>query len=107
MLVQKIRDNYPDDTITIVYHSQGTIISMAASLISAPDTLFVMNSPYRLTSIVVDSLSNEDEDYITTAARENTFSSVVDAIAKNYKRLENNKDLQSRLSVGKPAEGQA
>ncbi|HBU6977029.1 TPA: hypothetical protein MC633_005630, partial [Raoultella planticola] len=49
-LVDSIRKKYPKDTVTIVSHSQGTMIAMAAVAIAehAPDALFVLNSPYAL-----------------------------------------------------------
>lgn len=94
------------NTITLVSHSQGTMISMGASLISSPDALFVMNSPYRMFHDFMDGFTLETPDNSTDQARENTLAQVVEAVAQHFEKLKNNPDLQSRLSVGKPCEGE-
>jgi pimeloyl-ACP methyl ester carboxylesterase len=48
-LIDTIRKECPCDTITVISHSQGTMIAMGATLLCktrAPDALFVINSPY-------------------------------------------------------------
>ncbi|MDC4404583.1 alpha/beta fold hydrolase, partial [Acinetobacter baumannii] len=47
-LIKTIRNQHPEDTVTVLSHSQGTMIALAAAAIEAPDALFVMNSPYAL-----------------------------------------------------------
>ncbi|MGK3144625.1 alpha/beta hydrolase [Pantoea sp. C2G6] len=55
-LTKTIRDKHPEDTVTVLSHSQGTMVALAAA-IEAPDALFVMNSPY--------ALDNEMTTYIS------------------------------------------
>ncbi|HGF1364685.1 hypothetical protein M8U34_08125 [Enterobacter cloacae] len=56
-LIKTIRDKHPEDTVTVLSHSQGTMVALAAAAIEAPDALFVMNSPY--------ALDNEMTTYIS------------------------------------------
>ena len=59
-LIDLIRRESPHDTISVMSHSQGTMIAMAATLMCkerAPDALFVMNSPYALDDKRTDSLT--------------------------------------------------
>ncbi|WP_017774816.1 T6SS effector phospholipase Tle3 domain-containing protein [Paraburkholderia kururiensis] len=59
-LIDTIRTECPRDTVTIMSHSQGTMIAMAATALCkkrAPDALFVMNSPYALDDKITDALT--------------------------------------------------
>ena len=69
---------YPLDTITLMSHSQGTMIAMAATTLCkkrAPDALFVMNSPYAMDDKMTDALSCGGERP-TAQARVNTFRNI-------------------------------
>ncbi|MBQ0213582.1 alpha/beta hydrolase [Proteus vulgaris] len=56
-LVRKIRENNPYDTVTVISHSQGTMIALVAAAIEAPDSLFVLNSPYATKDNFLNSYS--------------------------------------------------
>ena len=87
-LVDEIRTKYPLDTITLMSHSQGTMIAMAATTLCekrAPDALFVMNSPYAMDDKMTDALSCGGERP-TAQARVNTFRNIANRI-KQDKRV--------------------
>jgi pimeloyl-ACP methyl ester carboxylesterase len=88
-LIDKIRTQYPRDTLTIMSHSQGTMIAMAASLLCktrAPDAVILMNSPYALEDKVTDSMTSGDYRP-TNQARVNTFVNLIQRIDKDKKPL--------------------
>ena len=87
-LVDEIRTKYPLDTITLMSHSQGTMIAMAATTLCkkrAPDALFVMNSPYATNDKMTDAAACGGERP-TAQARVNTFRNVANRI-KQDKRV--------------------
>nr|WP_152969191.1 hypothetical protein [Amantichitinum ursilacus] len=90
-LVARIRSAYPSDTVTIVSHSQGTMVALAASAISPPDALFLMNSPYALDDKFTDTLTSGNQR-ATVRARQKTLINIVQKIGKNTTRLKNNPD---------------
>ncbi|KQR74157.1 hypothetical protein ASG35_20420 [Burkholderia sp. Leaf177] len=99
-LIDKIRENSPRDTITIMSHSQGTMVAMAATLLCktrAPDALIVMNSPFALKDKFTDSLTCGNERP-TTGARVRTFKAVAQRI-KEDKRVYT-EELMQQLQVG-------
>ncbi|WP_086974096.1 T6SS effector phospholipase Tle3 domain-containing protein, partial [Caballeronia glebae] len=99
-LIDKIRMQCPGDTITVMSHSQGTMVSMAATLMCktrAPDALFVMNSPFALEDKSTDALTT-GHNRPTTQARVNTFRNVAERIKKDRKVF-TEEDLQL-LHVG-------
>ena len=88
-LIDKIRTQYPRDTLTIMSHSQGTMIAMAASLLCktrAPDAVILMNSPYALEDKVTDSMTSGDYRP-TSKARVNTFVNLLQRVDKDKKLL--------------------
>ncbi|WP_347253576.1 T6SS effector phospholipase Tle3 domain-containing protein [Leminorella grimontii] len=100
MLIERIREHSPNDTVTIVSHSKGTMVALAASLISAPDSLFLLNSPYRLTNEMTDYTAVDSSEWATVSDREETLKAVVDAVAKNSDKIK--KDcLYKHISLGK------
>ncbi|WP_322068980.1 T6SS effector phospholipase Tle3 domain-containing protein [Paraburkholderia bannensis] len=97
-LIDTIYQKYPNDTIAVVSHSQGTMIASLAMFYvkKVPDTLFLCNSPYRLTETTLDDFQMGNSAP-TTKARVNTFfnmlkrfqDSQADVAAKvNPKQLE-------------------
>lgn len=90
-LVKKIRELSPTDTVTVISHSQGTMIATAAAAMegAAPDALFVMNSPLCLESKNMDYLSYPLAECISDAARRVTFADIVRKVAENKDRLKN------------------
>lgn len=86
-LIKTIRDKHPEDTVTVLSHSQGTMIALAAAAIEPPDALFVMNSPYALDNEMTTYISYPMDEIISKEAREATFADIVNKIAENKTRL--------------------
>lgn len=88
-LLNTIRNTYPKDTVTVISHSQGTMIALAATLLAekAPDALFVMNSPYAMEHKRMDRFSYPFAECISTAARQQTFDTIVKKVAQQANRL--------------------
>ncbi|WP_458574128.1 T6SS effector phospholipase Tle3 domain-containing protein, partial [Lonsdalea quercina] len=87
-LIKTIRDKHPEDTVTVLSHSQGTMIALAAAAIEAPDALFVMNSPYALDNEAATYISYPLNEIISKEAREATFADIVKKVAENKNRLQ-------------------
>ena len=106
-LLDTIRNTYPKDTVTLISHSQGTMIAMAATLLAdkAPDALFVMNSPYAMEHKAMDRFSYPFAECISTKARHKTFGSIVEKVAKQAGHL--SEVDYSRLVVGVDADGKS
>jgi len=99
-LVDTIRQQYPHDTITLMSHSQGTMVAMAATLLCkerAPDALFVMNSPFSLDDKMTDALTCGSERP-TAEARVNTFRAVANRIRDG--KLKYTEEMLKLLQVG-------
>lgn len=88
-LLDLIRDKYPNDTVSIISHSQGTMISLAAVALAkkGPDTLFILNSPYAMHNSQLNELSIAQKERISSSGRENTLSSIIEKIAKQSTHL--------------------
>lgn len=88
-LIDSIRNKYPKDTVTIISHSQGTMVAMAAVAIAehAPDALFVLNSPYALDHNILTEASLTDDECISPEGRESTLSAIVSKVATRKKHL--------------------
>lgn len=87
-LIKTIRDTHPEDTVTVLSHSQGTMVALAAAAIEAPDALFVMNSPYALENEATTYISYPMNEIISKEAREATFADIVKKVAGNKNRLQ-------------------
>ncbi|WP_230474800.1 T6SS effector phospholipase Tle3 domain-containing protein [Dyella monticola] len=99
-LIDRIRQRHPQDTITVMAHSQGTMVAMAATLMCktrAPDALVVMNSPFALQDKRTDALVCGSERP-TTSARINTFRNVANRIQRD-KKIPTEEDRE-QLHVG-------
>lgn len=104
-LIDKIRTRYPHDTITVMSHSQGTMIAMAAAALCstrAPDALFLMNSPFALDDKITD-FATSGNDRPTAAAREKTFRNIANRIRADRRMLDDR--LKGLLQVGKTPDG--
>lgn len=88
-LVDSIRNKYPKDTVTIISHSQGTMVAMAAVALAknAPDALFVLNSPYALDHNDLNGASLPAEECISPEGRQSTLSAIVDKVASRKNHL--------------------
>ncbi len=87
-LIDRIRNECPRDTVSVMSHSQGTMIALAATALCktrAPDAVFVMNSPYALDDKITDALAC-GADRPTPEARVNTFRNIANRI-KQDKRV--------------------
>ncbi|SAL74779.1 transmembrane protein [Caballeronia arvi] len=99
-LIDDIRINSPRDTITLMSHSQGTMIALAATTLCktrAPDALFVMNSPFALDDKLTDALTCSTERP-THEARLNTFRMIAGRIKQDKFTFDDN--LMEKLHVG-------
>ncbi|WP_230961848.1 DUF3274 domain-containing protein [Burkholderia anthina] len=78
-LIDTIYEKYPNDTIAVISHSQGTMIASLAMFYvkKVPDTLFLCNSPYRLSETALDDFQMGSQAP-TTKARVNTFFNMLD-----------------------------
>lgn len=92
-LLDTLREKYPRDTVSIISHSQGTMIALAASAIAskAPDSLFILNSPYAMEAKVSDTFSLPDEEIQSDKAREATLEAIINKIAERATVLPPNK----------------
>lgn len=99
-LIDTIRKEYPRDAITLMSHSQGTMIAMAATLLCkerAPDAVFVMNSPYALEDKNTDALTCGSERP-TGEARVNTFRAIANRIRQDKQVY--TEEMMQQLHVG-------
>ena len=104
-LIDKIRDRYNNDTITVVSHSQGTMVAMAAIFLMkqrVPDSLILMNSPYALEHKITDTLQQGDAT-ATDRARMDTFANVVQKMQQGARKLDER--LLKGLRVGTSEDG--
>ncbi|HGK5881382.1 T6SS effector phospholipase Tle3 domain-containing protein [Enterobacter cloacae] len=88
-LLDLIRDKYPNDTVSIISHSQGTMVSLAAVTLAkkGPDALFILNSPYAMHNSQLNEFSIPQQERISPSGRENTLSSIIEKIAKQSSHL--------------------
>lgn len=104
-LLDDIHEKYPKDTVSIISHSQGTMIALAATAIAkkgGPDALFILNSPYALQNNIFDALSLPENERISPVGRESTLSSIIDKVAARASHLS---DLgYDELCVGRTAD---
>ena len=98
-LVKRIRDTYPHDTVTVVSHSQGTMVALAAAAMEAPDTLMLMSSPYTLDEKFTDAMAIGNERS-TEQARQKTLINIVNKVAANASRLRDAVAQGKQLYVG-------
>ncbi|WP_232442336.1 T6SS effector phospholipase Tle3 domain-containing protein [Burkholderia ubonensis] len=78
-LIDTIYEWYPDDTVAVVSHSQGTMVAALAMLYveRVPDTLFLCNSPYCFEDKVIDGVTMGNEAP-TARSRVRTFFNILD-----------------------------
>jgi len=89
-LLDSIREKYPRDTVSIISHSQGTMVALAATAIAAkggPDALFILNSPYALHDSILNHVSLPKSECISPAGRESTLSAIVEKVAARATHL--------------------
>nr|WP_233149182.1 hypothetical protein [Shimwellia pseudoproteus] len=102
-MIKTIRDKHPEDTVTVLSHSQGTMIALAAAAIEAPDALFIMNSSYALDNELTTYITYPVNEIISKEAREATFADIVKKVAENRMRLK--RQGYERLLAGSDGEG--
>jgi pimeloyl-ACP methyl ester carboxylesterase len=91
-LIKAIRSKQADCPITVVCHSQGNMVTLAAALMgesegAIADTYVLCNPPYSLESLTMDQMVNHDSrgatgDFggITKFARQETFKNFLSAV---------------------------
>lgn len=104
-LLDSIREKYPRDTVSVISHSQGTMIALGATALAkqAPDSLFILNSPYAMETKVSDSFSLPEKEILTDNAREQTLEAIINKIAERANVLP--ADKYKDLFVGKSEDG--
>lgn len=85
-LLDTIRDDFPNEPLNVVAHSQGNMISMYAILYMqarAPDTLILNSAPYSFDAKITDWLAatNGWADVQSSQARLGTFAAVAAKVA--------------------------
>ncbi|MBB3257460.1 hypothetical protein F4827_002325 [Paraburkholderia bannensis] len=106
-LVRQIRLVDPNETVNIIAHSQGTIISLLAQgfltegLLGsngvadrAADTLILIDSPYSLSEEFMDRLTQTGDTQQTTYARAKTLANLVGFVGKATHSKPSLDDLQ-------------
>lgn len=88
-MIDSVREKYPRDTISVISHSQGTMIALAATALAkkAPDTLFILNSPYAMDTKSSDYFSLPDQELLADRARVKTLEAIINKIAKQASKL--------------------
>jgi len=93
-LIKAIRAKQDDCPITVVCHSQGNMVTLAAALMgereqALADTYVLCNPPYSLESLGMDKIVNEDNKSasgqfgsVTSAARKETFKNFLQVVKK-------------------------
>ncbi|MBB4866993.1 hypothetical protein HNP46_005901 [Pseudomonas nitritireducens] len=85
MLIKIIRKRYPNDTINVVGHSQGTLLSLLAHAflkddgVAPADGVVMLNSPYSLFEPFTEKLQGFNTQQ-TTQARLTTLTGILDYI---------------------------
>lgn len=100
-LLDLIRIKYPRDTVSIISHSQGTMIALGATALAkkAPDALFILNSPYAMETKSTDNFSLPDNEILSDKAREQTLEAIINKVAEQAQALSPEK--YNELFVGK------
>lgn len=106
-LIAMIREYNSHDTISVISHSQGTMIALAASAIEAPDALFVLNSPYALHDYKLNAVSYPLSEQINAEQREATLQAIINKVAENKDKLKNHPCGYKGLVVGLNEEGKS
>ncbi|KAF1052894.1 MAG: hypothetical protein GAK43_01699 [Stenotrophomonas maltophilia] len=87
MLVSMIRERYPDDTVNVVGHSQGTLLTLLANAFLKEngqrpiDAGILMNSPYSLIEPALERKEVQDIQQ-TASARLDTLTNIVNFIGQ-------------------------
>lgn len=83
-LIDSIYEKYPNDTVAVVSHSQGTMVAALAMLYvkQVPDTLFLCNSPYCFQDKGVDGVAMGGKAP-TARSRVRTFFNILDRFKKS------------------------
>ncbi|QDF95354.1 hypothetical protein CJ010_01700 [Azoarcus sp. DD4] len=81
-LVETIRQVDPDETVTLIGHSQGCLISLAAQawLTRPADCLILQHPPYGLHEPLVDQFTQSGSEQQTTRARVETLVNLVQKV---------------------------
>ncbi|QBQ99106.1 effector protein Tle3 domain-containing protein [Paraburkholderia pallida] len=91
MLIREIRRFDPNETVTIVAHSQGTVISLLAQAMLAEskdkarcaDCVIMVDSPYSLGETAFATAAQPQAKKYTTAGKLNTLINIVKAVTEN------------------------
>lgn len=88
-LVAEIRAIAADDTVTLIGHSQGCLVSLLAQAFLAEDgqrcadCLILNNPPYGIHEPLLDTLTQSGVEQQTTQARINTLANLVELVTRS------------------------
>lgn len=88
MLIKIIRKRYPNDTVNVVGHSQGTLVTLLAHAflhdegVRPADGVVMLNSPYSLLEPFTERFQNPGRSQQTAEARIATLNGILQFIAQ-------------------------
>jgi pimeloyl-ACP methyl ester carboxylesterase len=100
-LIDTIYASYPNDTIAVVSHSQGTMVALLAMLYAkqVPDTLLLCNSPYCFENKLTDSVAYGGKSP-TSRSRTNTFFNVLELFKQSRQNRPSKHSEECRPGTG-------
>ena len=100
-LIDSIYEKYPNDTVAVVSHSQGTMVAALAMLYvkQVPDTLFLCNSPYCFQDKGVDGVAMGGKAP-TERSRVRTFFNILERFKQSQSDSERKTTEQQLEGVG-------
>jgi pimeloyl-ACP methyl ester carboxylesterase len=116
-LIKTIRSKQPDCPLTVVCHSQGNMVTLAAALLgeregAIADTYVLCNPPYSLESLGLDKTVNDSSKSavgqfgsVTTLARKQTFKIFLDVVRKRAGASQSLDDINKWLEFKDPKTG--
>lgn len=117
-LIKAIRDKQADCPITVVCHSQGNMVTLAAALLgekegAIADTYVLCNPPYSLESLTMDQIVNEDAQgatgqfgSVTTQARQATFANFLHAVRQRAGQGQTQELINRYMGFTHPTSGE-
>lgn len=105
-LVDTVREDFPNEPLNIIAHSQGNMITLCAMLYlkrRGPDTLILNNAPFSFDTKITDWLAaaNGWSDVQSTQARLRTFQAVARKIAAAKSHYQND-EANAACPTGDP-----
>lgn len=110
-LIKAIRTKQPDCPITVVCHSQGNMVTLAAAMLglkdsdAIADTYVMCNPPYNLASPGMEKITSAklpggagEFGHVTDKARQETFKRFLAGVAKRAGKGQSTAEINNRLA---------